>query len=204
MRYGSITKWSLAIACAAVMSTNAIAVPISIDGTNSPTDPAATATGNDTSQTLIDAAIEPFIGTADELYKDEISAELGPLVGSYTTTYSPVPPAGEELDPSGAVITYDGGPSVGPTAWLLVKDGNAVPAWYLYNLTALGWTGTETITLTNFWLDPSNGAISHVALYGDTVNAREPGAAGLMLMGVGMLGMAGVRRRGRRGGTPPD
>lgn len=139
--------------------------------------------GNQTGQAQIDAAIAPIIGTATELYKQDVGGpESGSLAGSYTTVFN--------ADFSNATITYNGGPYVGPTRWALVKDGNNEPAWYLFNLTAAGWNGTETLYFQGFW--PNNGAISHVALYGGSV--VPDGGSVAMLLGAALVGLAGLRR----------
>ena len=97
--------------------------------------------GNETSQSAIDAIIAPYIAPSNELYKDNYGgSEEGSLSGSYKTTYSST---------SDAIITYEGGDIVGPTAYLLVKDGNGQPGWYLFDLT--GWDGKEDIVLSGFW-----------------------------------------------------
>jgi hypothetical protein len=110
------------------------------------------------------------------------------LAGSYQTTFANLP-----LDPAEATITYVGGPIVGPTAFLLVKDGSQIPAWYLYNLTAapLSWNGTETIYLTGFW--PNDGAISHVTLYGG--GSVPDGGITIAMLGMGFCVLEFVRRR---------
>lgn len=151
------------------------------------------ATGNQTSQAQIDVAIAGILGSATELYKQNVGgAEVGSLAASYTTTFNNTP-----ADPSDATITYVGGPIVGPTAYLLVKDGNQTPAWYLYNLTNLGWNGTEVLQLTGFW--PAQGAISHVSLYGTTGNGDIPGTpdsgSTVALLGLGLTLLAIARRK---------
>ena len=115
-------------------------------------------------------------------------SEEGTLRDSYTTVFDENP-----LDPSKAAITYDLTNSWvdGDTKWLLVKDGNQDPAWYLFDIS--DWDGTETLELLGFW--PQNGAISHVAIYG--VAAPIPGA--VWLLGSGILGLVGIRRKFRKG-----
>jgi hypothetical protein len=139
-------------------------------------------TGPETSQSDIDDAIASTLGSSTELYKQDVGgSESGSLAGSYETTFS-----NTEQDPSDALIEYVGGDIVGPTAFLLIKDGNQDPAWYLFNLTDLGWTGVEDLELSGFW--PDQGAISHVALYGGTTTVPEPGT--LLLLGSGLIGLA--------------
>jgi hypothetical protein len=143
-------------------------------------------TGDQTSQAQINAAIAGYLGSSVELYKQNVGgSEEGVLAGSYVTTFS-----NTLSDPSDALIDYVGGAYVGPTAFLLVKDGNQNPAWYLFNLTALAWNGTEDLVLSGFW--PARGAISHVTLYG-TQAVPEP--ATMLLLGVGLIGLAGYSRK---------
>jgi hypothetical protein len=143
-------------------------------------------TGTQTSQNEIDTAIALYLGNSIELYKQNVGgSEEGALAGSYVTTFSNTP-----SDPSGALIHYVGGAYVGPTAFLLVKDGNHSPAWYLFNLTVAGWNGTEDLVLSEFW--PARGAISHVTLYGAQA---VPEPATMLLLGVGLIGLAGYGRK---------
>jgi hypothetical protein len=74
--------------------------------------------------------------------------------------------------------------------YVLVKDGNSTPAWYLYNIS--GWNGQDKIILQNFW--PQRGAISNVSIYGTTTSVPDGGAIA-MLLGAALLGLAGVGRK---------
>lgn len=150
-------------------------------GTDSPL------TGDDSSQAVINAAIASTLGSSVELYKQDVgdASDGGSLAGSYQTTFFNTP-----TDPSGATITYVGGDIVGPVAFLLVKDGKQTPAWYLFNLTDLGWNGMDDLELSGFW--PDQGAISHVSLYGQTTSVPEAGA--LLMFGTGLVGLVGYRR----------
>jgi hypothetical protein len=106
-------------------------------------------------------------------------------------------------DPKDGTIVYDGGAFIDSASWLEVKDGNQNPFTYLFNITGL-WNGMETITLNNFW--PSNGAISHVVIWGGTAGQCEPGdprcepptnmaePGTLLLFGMGLI-CVGLRRR---------
>jgi hypothetical protein len=145
-------------------------------------------TGDETGQSFINAAIASTIDGSVELYKQNVGGgESGSLAGSYETTFF-----NTALDPSDALIEYVGGPYIDTTsgAFLLVKDGNQSPAWYLFDLTALGWDGTADLDLQDFWL--GNGAISHVTLYGGAT-VPEPGT--LFLLGSGLVGLAFVGRK---------
>lgn len=142
--------------------------------------------GNETSQAQIDAVIGPIVSPSTELYKQNVGgSESGALASSYTTTFDGA---------GGSTISWDGGAFVGPTAYLLVKDGNQVPAWYLFDLTALGWDGMEDLVLSDFW--PAQGAISHVSLYGTTgTSVPEPVTLTLLGLGLPAAGVAGRRRK---------
>ena len=151
----------------------------------------ATATGNQTSQSQINAFIAGLLGghCGRTLQAKPANCRKKPSAGSYTTQFFNSP-----SQPEDATITYDGGDFVGPTSFLLVKDGNHSPAWYLFNLTNLGWNGKETLAIQDFWVGP--GAISHVTLYGTrTTPTSVPEPATFSLLAVGLLGAGVLRRR---------
>ena len=143
-------------------------------------------TGTETSNSLIMVRVNTILsglgyGSYTELYKQNYGgSEEGSLAASYMTTFSG--------DPNNAVITYVGGPYIAPPpVFVLVKDGNATPSWYLFQT---NWNGLETLYLNNFWLGPG-GAISHVSLLGTTA---VPEPVTLLLLGLGLVGVAGIRR----------
>lgn len=155
--------------------------------------------GLDTSQKKINDYLALTYPGIEEIYKDNVGGnESGDAADWYTTTYFNSP-----LDPMDADITWDNGPAglfidaPNDLTHLMVKDGKHDPAWYLFNLTALGWDGKEDLQLRNFWT--GTGAISHVSLYGSTdctedcFEVPEPGPLGLL--GAGMIALYIARRR---------
>jgi hypothetical protein len=131
--------------------------------------------------------------TLTQQYKqDAVAGETGSLANSYSAT---ITPAG---DADSFQITYTGGSSVGPTAWLIVKDGANNPGWYLFNLTDLGWNGTDTINGSSFW--PQQGSVAYVELFGNTSPPPTPlpAPSPLLLLGSGILGVGIFRRKRQR------
>lgn len=133
------------------------------------------------------------------LYKFDGASESGSFVSSYDTVFS-----NSDDDPSNATIKYVmGQPSLAAgDLYLIVKDGNQTPAWYLFNLrnllgvsvegetrTNYNWNGQDTLSLQGFW--PEQGAISHIEIVGRPV--PEPGT--LMLLGLGLLAAGLTARR---------
>jgi hypothetical protein len=108
--------------------------------------------------------------------------------GSYGSSYDAAF-LNTPTDPEDAAINYLSGPTIDCTVcYLIVKDGNSLPAQYLFDIS--NWDRVSTIELTDFWL--GRGAISNVAIWGDTRAVPEP--ASLMLFGAA-LGLAAVKRR---------
>jgi hypothetical protein len=133
---------------------------------------------------LAEAAVNCGCVLGTEQYKQNAGgSEEKPLAGSYQTTFNG--------DLSGGSIAFTGGAYLAGQMFLFVKDGNHNPAWYLFDLDELGWNGQETLTLRNFW--PEGGAISHVSLFGGFSTVPEP--ATLSLLGIGLFGLAALRRR---------
>lgn len=148
------------------------------------------------------ASIVSYSETLTELYKQDVGGgESGlPLIQTWyeTTFYNTA------TDPEDALIHWLGTNSEDPhisvtpvtPVYLLVKDGSQNPIWYIFNLALLGWDGMDDIYLQGFWApsetnEQGQGAISHVGIYGVAV----PEPTTLILLGVGLLGLAGIRRK---------
>lgn len=151
-------------------------------------------TGNQIGTSAIETYIAPYLSpfgiSMVELYKsDVLSGEEGLFSSYYDTSYYNTP-----ADPADATITWTGtGNNFITGSFLLVKDGNQNPSWYLFDLRN-DWNGTEQLTLTGFW--PDQGAISHVALYGGgTGGDQVPEPSTMLLFGAGLAGLAAFRRR---------
>ena len=140
-----------------------------------------------------------IIGVADlvSLYKADvpkegrITVESGLFTSSYETSFTPVPtnPA-DPLDPENAFISYVEGDFIScPECFLVVKDGNHDPIWYIFDIGS--WNGTDDIEIMNFW--PDSGAISHVDIVGRITSVPVP--APVWLFCSGLLGLVGVARR---------
>jgi hypothetical protein len=140
--------------------------------------------GDNNSQSEINALIAPLVGSTAFDYKGipAGNTEDGPFASSYTTTYGI-----GGLDVASFQITYDGGSFIsGGDIYLLVKDGNNSPNWYLYDIT--GWNGQETIQGQNFFSNQGN--LSHVSIYGNGGSRVPDGGMTLVLLGSSLTGLA--------------
>lgn len=130
----------------------------------------------------LDANLTGF-DSSEELYKRDLDSatDAGSFADSYNSSFS-------SDASSGRIFWLEVSPITDPK-WLFVKDGDNEPVWYLFDISS--WDGMMTISLSGFW--PSNGAISHVSIYGGDVSVPEPGT--LALFGLGLLGLRVTRRR---------
>lgn len=131
-------------------------------------------------------------GPLTQLYKKEVDSgvEEGPYASYYDTTFYNSPTEPEEAEIKWVGSGTDPFISSDPL-YLLVKDGNNDPIWYIFDLFTNRWDGKDTIYLDNFW--PNNGGISHVTIFGNPTPVPEP--ATMVLFGTGLIGLAGIGRR---------
>jgi hypothetical protein len=184
----AIYKLAAVAALAVGMATNSYALLVSPGSANQ------IGTGTETGVPQILAEIQANLGinlSGSELYKQNAgeATDSGGFSGSYSTSFSP-----NDADASGFTITYGGGSAISANpVYLLVKDGNQNPAWYLYDIT--GWNGTDVITGSGFW--PAGGAISHVSIYGTpgTPPSVPDGGLTLALLGASVAGLGVLRRK---------
>lgn len=133
--------------------------------------------------------LETITGTSAQLelaYKANVGgSEEGSFADSYRMTSS--------SDPSDAEIRYGSGPAItGTPIYLVVKDGDNNPIWYVFNIST--WNGTERIDLRDFW--PNQGAISYVAIYNGSGSTSVPDAGStLALLGAALTGVGFLRRK---------
>jgi len=95
---------------------------------------------------------------------------------------------------NGGSIVHDAGDPfiTGSQIFFLIKDGNASPNWFLYDIS--GWNGTDTIEFNGFF--PTH-SISHVSiLAGGSGDFRVPdGGSTVALLGLGLGLLAFARRK---------
>ena len=144
--------------------------------------------------------LSPCTLTDANSYKQDAGGGEFGLTSSYQTTFGGFE---EPNEPTSATISYTGGAyfSCG-LCYLVVKDGNnGNPAQFIFSLGLLGWDGQEDLLLTGFW-EGVKGAISHVAIYGATIDTTddditvpEPSSALLLAAGVAVLAQRFRRRK---------
>jgi hypothetical protein len=98
-------------------------------------------------------------------------------------------------------INISGGPITGDSLFLVVKDGDHDPIWYIFDLLHLDlvgdttpdefWNGSDPIELSGFW--PEQGSISHVSIWSDGVSVPEP--ATVLLLGIGLVSLTIIGRK---------
>jgi hypothetical protein len=180
-------KFVLAAVAAVALSFNASALLITPGSASLTGDVNSNLSASDLTTILNNAGYGPL--TLTELYKQNVGGgESGSYKNSYTTTFS-----NSAGDPQDADIDYVGGPSLAGIAnlWMYIKDGNHNPAYYLINLSGLGWNGTDPLDIRGFW--PQQGAISHITILGGG-NSVPDGGMTVMLLGAGLAGLGVVRR----------
>jgi hypothetical protein len=145
--------------------------------------------------TIIAAINARYPGLGDSLlYKATQSGggEDGAFAAQYQTLFnSPTLPNAD------ATISWDGGSRIHASpVFALIKDGK-LPAdpgastWYFYDIS--GWDGTGPIAFSGFF-GGNQGKISHVAIYGTDVPTVPDGGSMAILLGLGLLGLASLRR----------
>jgi hypothetical protein len=200
--------------------------------TITPTSPSAEKWTSDNNSNIDANDLETFLDIKDDNlangsynvqltsgYKQNVGGgESGTFADNYSTVFS-----NTATDPEDALISWDGSPELFidyDYMYLVIKDGNANPAVYVYNLNnlqfgvpAYQWNGKDTLRLEDFWPSgkdendkPLTGAISHVEIFyggspdiggGGRTVAPEP--ASLVTWGVlGLVGLVYGRRRRTR------
>lgn len=141
----------------------------------------------------VETAAAAFLGlTQAQLMNTELyrigndQAESGSLASSYTGSVTPLAAGASQF--SAFTITYGSGPAIDPT-YMLIKDGNNTPIWYLFDISA--WDGTSTLSGSGFW--PENGSISHVSVFGVQAAIPEPATIAVWAM-LGMAGAFGAKK----------
>jgi hypothetical protein len=152
--------------------------------------------GDDPNQSAIDQALNIKYPGLDLLYKgervDENSAGVSSedFAASYATRFFNI-----DLADSDARITWiNGTPSINSLpVYALIKDGNSLPNWYLFDIS--GWNGMDTIEFSGFFIGTKQTKnVSHVSIYGNQTTTVPDGASTVAILGVAIVGLAGLRR----------
>jgi hypothetical protein len=144
--------------------------------------------------------IDDGTGTATELDK------YGDPLADFNGLYEFTPAWNSSEDFFGGDITWSGSAYFDTQTYdclyLIVKDGGQDPAAYAFDLLNLDifsptppyetWNGTDTLHLTNFWI--GDGSISHVEIRG-CGGTPIPEPATMLLLGTGLIGLAGIGRK---------
>jgi len=144
--------------------------------------------GNDSSQSAIETLIQANFGPLTVLYKQNQSpfTEEGSFAANYSTTFN-----NSDLTDSDARISYvSGTPINSDPVYALIKDGNATPNWYLFDIS--GWNGTDNVDFASFFNGQKN--VSHVSLYGNQVGVPDGGTT-IALLGFALVGIGALRNK---------
>ena len=206
MKCNKLTKFTTFLGGAAMvlgLSTTAFALTLA------PTMPPSQVTsvpsdvngGNDIA--LLESLMSPM--EFELAYKGDTGplVESGPFNPYYTISFGLDGMATDDWDSFEINFVGMAGDEIDCTAagscQLVVKDGNQMPARYIFDLGGGTWNGTETIVGQGFWTDPTQGSISHVGIYTKVVNGTPgpgPGGTGeipepgtILLFGTGLAGL---------------
>lgn len=203
IRSGKAVMWLIVPILVMGMASSANADLILSPSTPDCGTPACLAATSNQVSNMTESQLETLLGldpgTLEEVYKSNAGgSDEGPAATWYNTEFMP------SDDPNDATITWLGGEFItGSPMYLLVKDGSAIPAQYIFDITG-AWDGMETILLEDFWTVGA-GAISHVSIYtgenGPIPGEQVPLPGTLMLLGAALAALgagAGSRRLFRK------